>query len=87
MLDAEIIGASKALKAALEFLDIENYRKVGGSQQIHVFLDSQKAISELITGSSSTSPEDLCSFRALKNVAKVLVKWVPGQAGINGTKR
>ncbi|CCU76238.1 TE1b-like protein [Blumeria hordei DH14] len=86
VLDAEIIGARKALEAALEFLDNGKSRKVGGSQQIHVFLDSQQAVSALTTGLSPTSLEDVRSFRALSNLAKVLVKWVPGHAGIQGNE-
>ena len=82
VLDAEIIGARKALEAALEFLDNGKSRKEGGSQQIHVFLDSQQVVSALTTGSSLTSLEDVRKFRASSKKAETSVKWVPGHAGI-----
>ena len=86
MLDAEIIGVRKALEAALEFTEDERSRKGGGSWQIHVFLDSQQAVSALMTGSSSTSLKDVRKFRAFSNKAEILVKRVPGHAGIQGNE-
>lgn len=86
VLDADIVGARKALEAALEFLVNKKRRKVGGSQQIHVFLDSQQAVSALTTGSSSTSLEDVRKFRALSNKAEISEKWVPGHAEIQGNE-
>lgn len=86
VLDAEIIGARKALKAALEFMEEEQRRKGGGLQRVHVLLDSQQAVSALLTGFSSTSLEDVRSFRALSEKAQVLVKWVPGNSGIQGNE-
>ncbi|KAI0999383.1 hypothetical protein K3495_g8814 [Podosphaera aphanis] len=49
-------------------------------------MDSQQAIKTLKTGVSTTSLEDVRQFRLLMQEAEVLLKWVPGHAGIQGNE-
>ena len=57
-LDSGILGARKALEAALRLLEREN----GGSgdrQRMNVLTDSQSAVKALSTGASTTSLDEV----------------------------
>ena len=61
VLDAKIIGARKALEAALGLLEMENGGG-DGRQQINVLTDSQSAVKALLTGIATTSLEHFKIF-------------------------
>ena len=85
VLDAEILGARKALEAALELSERENGGR-DGRQQINVLTDSQSAVKALLTGIATTSLDDVRQFRALSKKALVSVKWIPAHSGIQGNE-
>nr|ABW72065.1 TE1b [Blumeria hordei] len=89
VLDAEILGARKALEAALEaalgLLDRENGGR-NGRQRVNVLIDSQSVVKALSTGTSTTSLDDVHQFRALSKNARVSVKWIPAHSGIEGNE-
>ncbi|KAI0996618.1 hypothetical protein K3495_g11564 [Podosphaera aphanis] len=65
VLDAEIVGARKALEAALRASEKVHVQLRPGerTQRIHIFTDSQHARKDLLTGNSSSSLEDVRTFR------------------------
>lgn len=85
-LDAEIMGAKEALKAALGHLRGKEYLAKGTTQCINVLMDSRHAINALSTGRSSTSHEEVRKFRELSGLAQVRIKWVAGHSGIHGNE-
>ncbi|KAI0996073.1 hypothetical protein K3495_g12108 [Podosphaera aphanis] len=88
VLDAEIVGARKALEAALRILEAERWRSGGRPQQVNVMMDSQQARNAVLTGNTSPSIKDVRAFRSLIQEAHlaVQVKWVPGHSGIQGNE-
>ena len=77
MLDAEIVGARKALEAALRLLERENWGR-DGRQKINVLTNSHSAVKAVLTGIFITSLDDVCQFRALSKRAQFSVKWIQG---------
>lgn len=88
VLDAEIVGARKALEAALKILG--NERQSSGSRppRINIVMDSQQARKAILTGNTSSSSSDVDAFRSLSRQAQetVLVRWIPGHSGIQGNE-
>ncbi|KAI0991475.1 hypothetical protein K3495_g16712, partial [Podosphaera aphanis] len=86
VLDAEIVAARKALEATLRVVRENHGTRTGRMQRIHLLMDSQQAIKALETGFSTTSLEDVRQFRALMQEAVIILKWVPGHAGVKGNE-
>ena len=83
--DVEVVGARKALKAALGLVEREN----GGSygrQRINVLTDSHYTVKALSTGTSTTSLDDVHQFRAIPKKARSSVNWIPTYSGIQGNE-
>ncbi|KAI1001737.1 hypothetical protein K3495_g6465 [Podosphaera aphanis] len=62
VLDAEIVGARKALEATLRILEAERWRSGGRPQQVKVMMDSQQARNAVLTGNTSSSIKDVRTF-------------------------
>ena len=77
--DAEILGAQRALEAAI---------LVAGSKLIKVLLDSSEAIQSLRSGRSRSFQGIVDKFVSdCRNHQSVKVRWIPGHSGILGNER
>lgn len=75
--DAEVVGAMKALKAAIE---------VGKDLLICILLDNQAATQALERGRSNSSQSEVDKFSSLRHNKRVEIRWIPGNVGIQGNE-
>ncbi|KAI0994969.1 hypothetical protein K3495_g13213 [Podosphaera aphanis] len=76
--DAEIVGATAALKAAILA------RRFG--EKIFVLLDNQAAVQALQTGESTSCLQKIRIFHHVARKVNAVVRWVPGHSKITGNE-
>ena len=75
--DAEVVGAMKALEAALA---------VGEGFPVSILLDNQAAVRALEQGRSNSSQTVVDKFSSLRHNRRVEIHWIPGHVGIQGNE-